>query len=72
MTSRSVSVPSGHPIPGWRWSTLVNVDRIVVLGRGGAGESVFARTLGAQIGAEVIELDKVFWSEPVEPLTTDE
>lgn len=48
------------------------MDRIVVLGRGGASKSVFARALGANIGAEVIELDKVFWSETLEPLTTDE
>ena len=63
-----MSVLSGHPIPGCGWSTLVNVDRIVVLGRGGAGKSVFARVLGAKIGAEVIELDNVFWSETLETL----
>jgi hypothetical protein len=48
------------------------VDRVVVLGRGGAGKSVLASALGASIGAEVIELDKVYWSESLEPLTTSE
>ena len=44
----------------------------MVLGRGGAGKSTFARTLGPRIGVEVIELEKVFWSETLEPLAADE
>lgn len=35
--------------------------RVLVLGRGGAGKSVFARRLGALTGIPVVELDKVFW-----------
>ena len=35
--------------------------RVLVLGRGGAGKSVFARRLGALTGIPVVELDRVFW-----------
>lgn len=35
--------------------------RVLVLGRGGAGKSAFARRLGALSGIPVVELDKVFW-----------
>lgn len=48
------------------------MDRIVVFGRGGAGKSVFARALGEKIGAEVIELDKLFWNDSLEPLTAED
>lgn len=51
---------------------MVKVDRVLVFGRGGAGKSVFARSLGARIDAEVIELDKMFRSEALEPLSTSE
>src|SRR5262245_21432347 len=37
------------------------MKRVVILGRGGAGKSVFASTLGAMTGIPVIELDKIFW-----------
>jgi len=47
------------------------MDRILVFGRGGAGKSVFARALGARVGAEVIELDRLFWSDSLEPLTAE-
>ena len=35
--------------------------RVLVLGRGGAGKSAFARRLGALTGIPVVELDEVFW-----------
>jgi adenylate kinase family enzyme len=35
--------------------------RVVVLGRGAAGKSVFAARLGEITGLPVIELDKLFW-----------
>ena len=44
----------------------------MVLGRGGAGKSVFASALGARIGAEVIELDKIYWDASLEPLNPGE
>lgn len=34
---------------------------MVILGRGGAGKSTFARQLGARTGLPVIELDQLFW-----------
>ncbi len=37
------------------------MQRIVVLGRGGAGKSTFARHLGVLTGFPVIELDEWFW-----------
>jgi adenylate kinase family enzyme len=35
--------------------------RVVILGRGGAGKSTFARRLGAVTRLPVIELDTVSW-----------
>ncbi|HEY8978218.1 MAG TPA: hypothetical protein VIU15_01395, partial [Streptomyces sp.] len=40
--------------------------RIVFLGRGGAGKSVFARRLGGLTGLPVIELDRIFWGDGLE------
>jgi adenylate kinase family enzyme len=47
------------------------VERVVVLGRGGAGKSTFARMLAVASGLTVIELDKAFWSADLEPLPKD-
>jgi adenylate kinase family enzyme len=44
--------------------TIENVDRVVVLGRGGAGKSVISRRIGDLIDAPVIELDALFWRGP--------
>ena len=43
--------------------------RVVVLGRGGAGKSVFARRLGARTGLPVVELDREFWQSGLRPLS---
>ncbi|ONI70546.1 hypothetical protein ALI144C_48825 [Actinosynnema sp. ALI-1.44] len=43
------------------------MERVVVLGRGGAGKSTFAFRLGAVLGLPVIELDKHFWSPDLSP-----
>lgn len=37
------------------------MQRVVILGRGGAGKSTLARRLGEITGLPVIELDKIFW-----------
>ena len=37
------------------------MQRVVVLGRGGAGKSTAARQLGERTGLPVIELDQIFW-----------
>lgn len=47
------------------------VRRVVVLGRGGAGKSVFARRLGALTGLPVVELDGEFWQSGLRPLPPD-
>ena len=44
------------------------MQRVVVLGRGGAGKSTFARELGRITGLPAVELDEVFWSATLEPL----
>jgi adenylate kinase family enzyme len=48
------------------------VNRVVVLGRGGAGKSVLAARLGALTGLPVIELDKHFWSSDLTALPLDQ
>ena len=37
------------------------MEHIIILGRGGAGKSTFARRLGSVTGLPVIELDEWFW-----------
>jgi hypothetical protein len=46
----------------------VAVQRVVVLGRGGAGKSVTAARLGQLTGLPVIKLDTLFWSPELVPL----
>jgi hypothetical protein len=47
---------------------MEGVERVVILGRGGAGKSVLARDLGIATALPVIELDQEFWSEDLRPL----
>ena len=47
------------------------MNRVVVLGRGGAGKSALAARLGVLTGLPVIELDKHFWSSDLTPLPMD-
>lgn len=46
---------------------LVRVERVVVLGRGGAGKTTFALQLGRVVGLPVLELDQHFWSPDLTP-----
>ena len=48
------------------------MQRVVILGRGGAGKSTLARRLGEITGLPVVELDKVFWQPGLLPTPHDE
>ncbi len=48
------------------------VNRVIVLGRGGAGKSTLAVALGQRTGLPVVELDAHLWSPRLEPLTAQE
>jgi adenylate kinase family enzyme len=43
------------------------VQRVVVLGRGGAGKSTLAARLGTATGIPVVELDELFWRPDLTP-----
>lgn len=47
------------------------MERVVVLGRGGAGKSTFARRLSEITGLPVIELDQHFWGPDLSALPAD-
>jgi adenylate kinase family enzyme len=49
----------------------MGANRVVILGRGGAGKSTLARTLGASSGLPVIELDQHFWDAALGPTPPD-
>ena len=53
------------------WGILAVVERVVVLGRGGAGKSTAAAELGRITGLPVVELDAHFWDSKLVPLTKD-
>jgi len=44
------------------------MERVLVLGRGGAGKSTLARAVGSVTGLPVHELDKHFWQQELLPL----
>lgn len=48
------------------------MDRVVVLGRGGAGKSTLAVRLGAALSAPVVELDEHFWQPDLSPMPKEE
>ena len=43
------------------------MQRVVILGRGGAGKSTLAKALSTRMGLPCIELDDLFWSDDLEP-----
>ncbi|WP_439657458.1 DNA topology modulation protein FlaR [Lentzea sp. HUAS TT2] len=47
------------------------MKRVVILGRGGAGKSTLATTLGTATGLPVVELDQHFWGPDLEPTPKD-
>ncbi|WP_363326064.1 adenylate kinase [uncultured Pseudokineococcus sp.] len=48
------------------------MERVLVLGRGGAGKSTLARALGETTGLPVVELDQHFWVDGARPLNAAE
>ncbi|MBE3201979.1 MULTISPECIES: adenylate kinase [Parafrankia] len=48
------------------------MERVAILGRGGAGKSTLAITLGTVTGLPVIELDKHFWGPGLEATSPEE
>ncbi|WP_330275420.1 DNA topology modulation protein FlaR [Lentzea sp. NBC_00516] len=47
------------------------MQRVVILGRGGAGKSTLAAALGAATGLPVVELDQHFWGPGLEATPPD-
>jgi len=43
------------------------MNRVVILGRGGAGKSTLAQQLSEKLGAPAIELDSIFWKPGPRP-----
>lgn len=48
------------------------MERIVVLGPGGAGKTTFAVRLGELLGIPVTELDQCFWDDALVPMPRDQ
>jgi hypothetical protein len=48
------------------------VQRVVVLGRGGAGKSTFAAQFGRATSLPVIELDRSFWPPDLTPMRREQ
>ena len=48
------------------------MERVMIIGCGGAGKSTLARKLGEKTGLPVVHLDKLFWKPGWESLSRDE
>src|SRR5215831_9603268 len=48
------------------------MQRVVILGRGGAGKPTFANRLGKATGLPVVELDKHFWQPGLIPTAREQ
>jgi len=51
---------------------LLTMQRVVILGRGGAGKSTFAKKLGGTTGLPIVELDKHFWRPGLIPTAREQ
>jgi adenylate kinase family enzyme len=47
------------------------VQRVAIIGTGGAGKSTLARQMGERLGVEVIHLDQLYWNPGWEPTPGD-
>ena len=48
------------------------MERIIIIGCGGAGKSTLARQLGEKLGLPVVHLDKIFWRPGWEHISREE
>ena len=48
------------------------MERIMIIGCGGAGKSTLARQLGEKLGLPVVHLDKLFWKPGWEHISREE
>ena len=48
------------------------MERVVIIGCGGAGKSTLARKLGEKTGLPVVQLDKLFWKPGRESVSREE
>jgi hypothetical protein len=49
----------------------LQVQRVVILGRGASGKSTLAEELGALTDLPVIHLDEIFWNSSLEPMPSE-
>jgi hypothetical protein len=49
----------------------LQVQRVVILGRGASGKSTLASELGALTDLPVIHLDEIFWNSSLEPMPSE-
>ena len=47
------------------------MQRVAIIGTGGAGKSTLARRMGVRLGIEVIHLDQLFWHPGWEPTPSE-
>lgn len=48
------------------------MDRVIILGCGGAGKSTLARAMGEKTGLPVVHLDQLFWRDNWEHISREE